>query len=328
MGDVADNTVKCFNAKTGAFEQTLVSSNSGGLVFPVGLLFRNQGDLLVVSQNVGTPFAGDLLKYDSEGDSEGALVPHTSPKAPYGPRGIVQRNGLLYVADMGDPDYVLAGGPAPNPFPAQLEVFNANTGAFVRNLAYAGFAETCTSGADPVCEQWSPRAVVFGPYGALYVSLMHFVSGENPNLLPGRVIRFAEDGVASVFADGEDCDCGLARPEGLVWGPGNRLYVTSFRLGETDNDKILVFDKGGKFIDQIDLDQVGQPRAFAQGIIFGPQNKLFVPISGNGPDTGSVRAYNVHSKKYDVLVAAGGELLAPFYPIFGKSNPATLNYDD
>jgi hypothetical protein len=38
---------------------------------------------------------------------------------------------------------------------------------------------------------------------------------------------------------------------------------------------------------------VGQPRAFAQAIVFGPGGALFVPISGDGPDTGAARRYNV-----------------------------------
>ena len=56
----------------------------------------------------------------------------------------------------------------------------------------------------------------------------------------------------------------------------------------------------------ISLDQVGQLHAVAQALLFGPGGFLFVPISGNGPDTGSVRRvrrYNVVSKTYDVFVS-------------------------
>jgi hypothetical protein len=49
-----------------------------------------------------------------------------------------------------------------------------------------------------------------------------------------------------------------------------------------------------------DLDRVGQPRAFAQALLFGPDGKLFVPITGNGPDTGEVRRYDVSTGSFDV----------------------------
>ena len=79
----------------------------------------------------------------------------------------------------------------------------------------------------------------------------------------------------------------------------------------------------------ISLDQVGQLRAFAQALLFGPRGFLFVPISGNGPDTGSVRRYNVVSKTYDVFVSVkenDGPLGAPMYLTFGNTDPATLVY--
>src|SRR5262249_7541878 len=79
-------------------------------------------------------------------------------------------------------------------------------------------------------------------------------------------------------------------------------------------------------------DQVGQPRAFGQALEFGPGGKLFVPITGNGPDSGSIRSYDVSTKKpsYTVLVASaaeGGPLGQPWYLTFGQTNPATLAYD-
>ncbi|MCI0573243.1 MAG: hypothetical protein L0Y66_21055, partial [Myxococcaceae bacterium] len=82
----------------------------------------------------------------------------------------------------------------------------------------------------------------------------------------------------------------------------------------------------GAYEDKIDLDVVGQPRAFAQALLFGPGGKLYVPISGNGPDTGSVRRYDVGTKTFEVFVQAGGDLIAPFYLTFGKTHPATLEY--
>jgi hypothetical protein len=103
----------------------------------------------------------------------------------------------------------------------------------------------------------------------------------------------------------------------------------------SDNDKILIFQgpaglSPGAFVGQIDLDQVGQPRAFAQALLFGPGGYLFVPISGNGPDTGAVRRYDVSTKQFTDFVpasASGGPLGAPWYLTFGKTDPATLVYE-
>ena len=110
------------------------------------------------------------------------------------------------------------------------------------------------------------------------------------------------------------------------------LYVTSFRTNSSDNDKVLIFNgKTGAYLDKIDLDQVGQPRAFAQAILFGPGGSLFVPISGNGPDTGEVRRYDVATKNFTVFVAPnaqGGALVQPWYLTFAKTNRSTLAYGE
>lgn len=327
VADTGDDSVKKFNARTGAFAGTLVKSGSGGLLGPRGMIFGRGGDLLVANQNVETDFFGEILTFRRKSKAFlGALVTRTNPNAPFAPRGLAAKNRRLYVADMGDPDYVLAGGPAPNPKPARVAVFDESSGDWMGDIAYSGFDERCTNGT---CTQWSPRAVVFGPDRSLYVSLMNFTNGQNPNAAPGRVLRITDYGLARVFVDGETCGCGLARPEGLTFGPDRKLYVTSFRKDEYETDKILVFDgKTGAYEDKIELAPGGQVRAFAQAIAVGPKDKLYVPISGNGPDTGSVRRYDVKTKTYDVLVAAGGKLMAPWYLLFGKTDSATLEYDD
>jgi hypothetical protein len=138
----------------------------------------------------------------------------------------------------------------------------------------------------------------------------------------------------------------LNRPEGICFGPDGKLYVTSFadvNTGVSDphhvnHDMIRIYQgpsgkKPGAFIDAIDLDPQfagpGQPRAFAQALLFGPGGRLFVPINGNGPDTGSVRSYDVTTKTFDVtvFVPSGGPLGQPWYLTFGKTNPSTLNYE-
>lgn len=112
----------------------------------------------------------------------------------------------------------------------------------------------------------------------------------------------------------------------MVFGPDGNLYITSFRASADDTDKILVFEgETGTFIKKIDLDVVGEPRAFAMAILFGPNGKLFVPISGDGPDSGSVRRYDVESGTFDVFVPTG-ILETPWYLTFGNTDPATLAY--
>jgi hypothetical protein len=73
------------------------------------------------------------------------------------------------------------------------------------------------------------------------------------------------------------------------------------------------------------LYQPGQPRAFAQALLFGPAGKLYVPISGGGPTTGEIRRYDVLTKTFDIFVKSG-ILGSPFYLTFGGTNPATLAY--
>jgi glucose/arabinose dehydrogenase len=89
----------------------------------------------------------------------------------------------------------------------------------------------------------------------------------------------------------------LHRPEGLVFGPDGNLYVTSFRAGATDNDRVLVLGVLGQesatLEGQIDLalpEAEGGQRAFAQALLFGPKGFLYVPVSGGDPsEAGEVR---------------------------------------
>ena len=86
---------------------------------------------------------------------------------------------------------MLDGKPAPNPLPARVAVFDERKKTWIRDISYGGFDMQCSAGTRV---QWSPRAVVFGPDNALYVSAMKFVSGQNPNELPGRIIGFPKSG--------------------------------------------------------------------------------------------------------------------------------------
>jgi hypothetical protein len=135
----------------------------------------------------------------------------------------------------------------------------------------------------------------------------------------GQVLKFDPNTLQfkGVFIDDIGGIGGLNRPDGLVFGPNGNLYVTSFRLisnpiDPAAVDSIRAYDRFGRFLESILLYNRGEPRAFAQAILFGPDGKLFVPISGGGPSTGEIRQYDVRTKKYDIFVK-GGILVSPQY---------------
>jgi hypothetical protein len=307
IGDGTDNTVKKFDPTTGAYEGVLVSSGSQSLQGPRGLIFRNDGELLVVNQNVNLPINGAILRYNGiAGDPLGALVSASDPHAPFAPLGMVLgANHTLYVGDSGNLDGITLG---------RLARFNSDSGAFLGDLKPTGFSG-----------DFYPRGVVIGPDGLVYASV------RNIALTGGEIMRW--DPVTGNFLGSfvtSNATNDLNRPLGLVFGPDGNLYVASFRANANDNDKILEFNGAtGAYIGKIDLDQVGQPREFAEALLFGPGGKLFVPITGFGPDTGEVRRYDVSTGAFDVFIppsAQGGPLGQPWFLTFRDTDPATLDY--
>jgi DNA-binding beta-propeller fold protein YncE len=316
IGDERDNTVKRFNPITGEFLNNFVVSGSGGLNGPRGLLYNSEGNLLVSNQNVDVNDPGNVLLYNGKtGAFIRELVSSEGCNAAFAPRGIIlSNNNSLFVADFLDI----------NNQPGELREFNGSTGEFLRNLLHPDFFAP-----------FFPRGVVIGPHdGLLYVSVMNIFNG-----LDGWVLRFnPETGeyLGEFITSSEENN--LHRPEGLVWGPDGNLYVTSFLGADpSDVDKILIFNQSGELIDQIELYTPGAPRAFAQAILFGPNGKLYVPITGPfdqmgqpaGVFTGSVRVYNVGTKMFDEIVPpflSGGPLGVPWYLTFRNTDHATLTY--
>lgn len=329
IGDDSDYSVKRFDAETGALLGTLVNAGSGGVNGLRGLLFEHPGasgcgDLLLVNQNVNFNLNGEVLQYNgTTGAFLKALIPAADAHGPYAPRGIaLWSDQVLFVADQGNP-----------PASGKLLAYSKD-GTFLADLT-------------PARPEFHPRGVVIGPDSKLYVAV------RNLEFCGGSVLRF--DPATRKFLDvfiTNPVDChhnvnDLHRPEGLVFGPDGNLYIASRFRDETDTDKIVIFQgpsgsHPGAIVGNIPLDDIRFAEMSAQTLLFGPDGKLFVPISDinlngdenttvNGPDTGSVRRYDVGTKTFDVFVAPsaqGGPLRSPWYLTFGKTDPGTLAYDE
>jgi sugar lactone lactonase YvrE len=334
VGDASDNTVKIFRASDGASRNGANGAfvtPSGGLHGPTALLIAGP-QLIVNNQNVNLPNGGEISQYQlNNGSFAGTWVSKSDPGAPFAPRGAVIKNNVLYVANFVE-DAILGT-------PGQV-------------LAFAG--DGTSLGAlvpDPAKDTrpFRPRGIVVGPDGYLYVS-------SDPNFAPppaggpklgapttgGQVLRFDPDTLAftDVVIDDPNSDgspAHLNRPEGLIFGPDGKLYVTSFRASTADTDSIRIYDvtaTPATFFKAIQLVQSNGDRAFAQALLFGPDDCLFVPIT----NTGEVRKYNVGYQKctdntrlgngtYATFVSPG-LLGAPFYLTFGRTDSATLAYPE
>jgi hypothetical protein len=304
ISDIGDNTVKQFDANTGAYEGTFVTAGSGGINVPVGIDFGPGHNLLVATRD-RNPFT-TVAEFDGQtGAPLGSLVPGSNPNAPWSARGIVRGPGhKLFVADIGD--FGRSGQ-----HPGQVRMYDDQTGQFLGSLQAPGFYEA----------QFNPRGVIIGPDGNLYVST------REPGATGGDIFKFNSitgaflgDFITSTPAND------LNSPGVPAFGPDGNLYVSSFSAGGNDTDKILEFNgTTGAYLGKIDLNQAGQPRAFAQQVLFGPEGKLFVPIQSQG----EVRRYDVSSGTFDVFVtphAQGGPLVQPWNLTFGQTNPFDFSY--
>ena len=62
--ETTDDTIKRFDARTGAYLGVLVPPSGTLLIGPTGLVVRGQ-DLYVANQNTYQPFPGDILRYSA-----------------------------------------------------------------------------------------------------------------------------------------------------------------------------------------------------------------------------------------------------------------------
>lgn len=293
------DTVKRFDAATGVLDPTFAPS---GLLGPRGMVI--DGDrLLVANQNVDTHLSGEILAYDAAtGATLNPVVAEADKDAPYVPRGLV----LGFDGDLFVGNFTTAFGKSKG----ELLRYDATTGELLSNDPVTGFKN----------HDFHPRGIVFGPDNMLYVASPASISTG----LGGAVLRFNADGTfADVFVEDAGGVGQLNRPEGIVFGPDGNLYVTSFRAAPGDVDGIRVYDPDGSFIKQINYyDPATEPRVSAQALLFGPDDKLFVPLL----NTGEVRAYDTASGDYETFIAAGTDLVNPVYLTFGLTDPRTLAY--
>jgi DNA-binding beta-propeller fold protein YncE len=332
ISNTGDNTVIALNASTGALVGTVAPQAPPGVDCaveprPVGCIAGPRGlisvpkqgapgrELIVVNQNVALdPLKGEILRYDLPSNVyQGAVVPLDDPAAPGGPRGIVLSpdGQKLFVADISDP-----------PVNGVVKVFDRN-GNLIADLPVPPLAPG---------KEFHPRGLVFGPDGLLYVASAPVL--PPPGDIGGQVYRYDPNTLSfvDVFIDSEGGFNSLNRPEGLVFSRSGKLFITSFidRTNPNDVDRILIYNgplrsEPGKRVGRIDLWTTGQPRVFAQALLFGPGGKLYVPLSSGA----EVRRYDVTSFRNGVAKAMDIFSLnvnRPWYLTFGKTNPSTLGY--
>ncbi|GAB5094570.1 hypothetical protein [Caballeronia sp. HLA56] len=340
--DTNDDTIKQVDLRTGAVRVFASSTFGAELNGVMGIIF-NDASLIASIQNfsIDPTASGDVIKLNGRtGMFEQYLVNPKSRNVPYAPQGIVFGGGTrdwhygyqpdhYYVANV-----IKSGQTCTKVDEGDVREYS-ESGAFVRTLDRGGFAAG-----------FYPRGVVFGPGGMLYVAARGCpaVAPTDPLSLLAYILRFNPythklDKVIATNASvqSQGLKFGFHRPEGLVFDDKGYLWVTSFRdttssadpLDKNNVDRILKFDvRSGKVVDSLPLSDFDKPRASAQALIFGPEGKLYIPISGSAAETtGELRRCDTRTKKCDVVVPVGGGLVDPWFAVFRNSDPATLSYE-
>jgi streptogramin lyase len=279
-----------YNEMTGDFIDFFVSSGSGGLDSPKGVIVGRDGHLYVSSSG-----SNSVLRYDG---TTGAPLPAPGkPDAVFvdpgdgglrGPVGLLfGRDGNLYVSSQ---------------LTNSVLRYSRTTGDFLDEFVPAG-----SGGLD------FPRGIVFGPDGHLYVnssnnrSVMRY-DGTTGDALP------ASGQTGAIFASG------LAQVgPGVTFGPDGNLYVADF----THSSVARVNGTTGEFLNTFVSPGSGGLSGTA-GLIFGPDNNLYVLSQNNN----SVRRYDGSTGAFiDTFVGSGsGGLSGALFFSFTNTDPMTLAY--
>lgn len=318
--DFADDTVKVVNTTSHTGTVFIPRNDEEGnyrLKGPAGVIAVGN-TLYVINQNVATGKNGEIIKFDkSTGAFAGYLVKNNDKDAPWAPRGaVLSPDGeSLYVASFEGKNSTESGN---------IENLDMTPGSILKYSISTGALQGRFAPPENLLGQFNdefhPRGLVFHD-GKLYISVM---DDQFVDRVAGHVIRF--DPSTSTFDSSfVISDVNLHRPEGLVFAPDGKLWVTSFRATTSDVDRLIAFDVSNNVTkaDEIALYSANEPRVFAQAILFGPGGSLFVPMS----NTGELRSYNVSTHAQTIITPAGAPLKGPQYLSFGKTNPSTLDYN-
>jgi streptogramin lyase len=284
------NSVLRYNEVTGDFLDAFVSSGSGMLDNPRGLIFGHDGNLYVSSFNTNS-----VMRYDgttgaplpAPGQTDAFFVPSGSGGL-QNPTGLILgRDGNLYVSSNAN---------------SSVLRYNGTTGDFLDAFVPEG-----NGGLD------HPFALVFGPDGNLYVI------SHGPNI----VMRYdgttgaplpSPGNTGAVFVAGWT-NAGPA----LVFGPDGNLYNSD----ATDSSVLRFNGATGEFMDTFVSPGSGGLNS-PTSLIFGLDNNLYV----NSKNSNSVLRYDGTTGAFiDVFVSSGsGGLNQPAYLFFTNTDPTTLAY--
>jgi hypothetical protein len=333
-----NDSVLRYDENTGAFVDTFVPSQSGGLREPMGVLFGPDQNLYVSSGLHSNTGDGHKAVLQYSGTTGAFLSDFADQNQLSSPRGIIfgpdpKIDGKLdlYVAD------------GENGLGAVAR-FDGTTGAFVDDFVPIG------SGGLGL-----PSSLVFGPDGALYVSTTdqsdvrryEGPSGPNPGAFLGTFVAPGSGGLhsAGMMAFGPDGDLYVANNNfetGNPFAPGSVLryegpsgpnpgaFLGTFvpaGSGGLANPVGLLFGPDGKKDGKLDL-------YVASAVQYRPgsSSETFAAV----PGTSEVLRYD--GKTGAPLPAPGqtgavfvtpdsGGLQCPTFMAFTETDPTTLNYD-
>jgi streptogramin lyase len=155
----------------------------------------------------------------------------------------------------------------------------------------------------------SPRGLIFGPDGNLYVSNFDTNSVLRYDGITGEPLPSPGNTGATFVPAGSG---GLGRAFGLIFGPDGNLYATSGVSGGYAPSVLRFNGTMGEFIDAFVPAGSGGLTG-PRGVVFGPDGNLYVNADDSGP--GSVLRYDGTTGAFmDVFVPAGSNP-------FGESRP-------